>query len=67
MVKESVQNYRMSIDHISSNLMSVDSTMKNFSSEVFHEHVTCMSVVKFDVEPLKEKLKRERLVNFREN
>lgn len=44
-VKERDQNGQMSIKHISTNSMIVDSLTNGLSLKMFHEHTICMNIV----------------------
>jgi len=47
-VKEEVQKQRMSIEHISTNLMIVNPLTKILPSKTFIEHVENMSIIVID-------------------
>ena len=51
-VKERVQSLQVSIEHISTNSMIVDSLTKGLPPKVYHEHVTHMSVVHINDMPI---------------
>ena len=45
-VKERVQSFQVSIEHISTNLMTADPLTKGWLPKVFHEHVAHIGIVK---------------------
>ena len=47
-VKERVQSFQVSIEHISTNSMIADPLTKGLPLKVYHEHVTHMGVVHID-------------------
>ena len=47
-VKEEVQKQRVSIEHISTNLMIADPLTKGLSPKAFNEHVESMGILKCD-------------------
>jgi len=47
-MKEEVQKQRVSIEHISTNLMIVDPLTKGFLPKTFTEHVESMSIIVID-------------------
>ena len=47
-VKEEVQKQRVSIEHISTNLMIVDPLTKELLSKTFIEHVESMGIIVID-------------------
>ena len=47
-VKEEVQKQRVSIEHISTNLMIADPLTKGLSTKAFNEHVESMGILRCD-------------------
>ena len=47
-VKEKVQNGQLSIEHIGTNSMIVDSLIKGLSPKVFHQHTASMGVILYE-------------------
>ena len=47
-VKEEVQKQRVSIEHISTNLMIADPLTKGLSPKTFNEHVESMGILRCD-------------------
>ena len=46
-VKEEVHKHRVSIEHISTNLMIVDPLMKRLPPKTFNEHVERMGIIRY--------------------
>ena len=47
-VKERVRNDQLSIEHIGTNSMIIDSFTKGLSPKVFHHHTSSMSVILYE-------------------
>ena len=47
-VKERVQNGQLSIEHMGTNSMIVDSLTKGLSPKVFHQHTASMGVILYE-------------------
>ena len=52
LVKERVQSFQVSIEHISTTIMIVDPLTKGLPPKAFHENVACIGVVYLDNIPV---------------